>query len=445
MKRLLLIHFLFTAIILQAQNFWTETAPFATDVNCIPRLISTVNENVSWIVGTNPDNTVNRYSRSSDGGISWTDGVINLGSEGITIGSINATSETVAYLTAFSNSGGSLGGLWSTTDAGVTWTKTIGLFNQSSSFANFVHFWDVDNGIAVGSVSNYLEMYTTSDAGLTWNAVPQQNFPDPLPGTAEYVYRFEYEANGDFMMFATNKDRLFITNDKGMTWSGVVGPLVTFAAVVHWGNWAFKNNTEGIVTSNMFDFFRTENGALDWSSEFPDGYRIGALEYVPGTNGTYFTMGEDLDSNPGSSYSVNDGGTWTTLNDVDEDPIFPEKAKFASATSGLCIGVYASEFPSEQKRLFRLTDPLNRFLKKDSFNAKGFSATPNPTNGLLTLSAKNINSVMVCDLLGKLIISEHFDSLDVVVINLDGFRNGMYFAKIITSDGNTATVKIVKK
>ena len=63
------------------------------------------------------------------------------------------------------------------------------MFNFASSFADFVCFFDSNNGIAVGDPVGAplkYEVYTTNDAGVTWVQTPPANLPS-LANNAEYA------------------------------------------------------------------------------------------------------------------------------------------------------------------------------------------------------------------------------------------------------------------
>lgn len=123
-------------------------------------------------------------------------------------------------------------------------------------------------------------------------------------------------------------------------------------------------------------------------------------------------MGQRLDPQPpyygGSSYTTNGGAAWNNLNDEDADPIRPIWAEFLNGNIGYCMGLYLNNGNPDQTHVFKMTDPLFRLLKKDSFiAANGFSAAPNPTSDVIRLSGTDIGSIQVFDVGGKLVWSEN--------------------------------------
>jgi hypothetical protein len=148
MKKKLLLILLLCSLATNAQ-FWTEKATgFSTPSRSL-NSISIVNTNVIWAIAfdntapLNPIYSIKEFTRSIDGGNTWTTGNIDLGpnSSDMDVSSITAVSATTAWISV-SPGATNNGGIWKTTNAGVTWTKQpSALFNDSlQSFPNFVHF-----------------------------------------------------------------------------------------------------------------------------------------------------------------------------------------------------------------------------------------------------------------------------------------------------------------
>jgi hypothetical protein len=84
-------------------------------------------------------------------------------------------------------------------------------------------------------------------------------------------------------------------------------------------------------------------------------------------------------------------------------------------------------------------------LALNDFNAKSFSAYPNPTRNIWNIVSGNddITSVQVFDMLGKSVYAKSASSKEVNV-NASTLSKGVYFAKVSTAKG-TSTVKLVKE
>ena len=446
MKKLLLL--LLVPIALTAQNFWTEVAPFPADAQYYVHDISIVDENVIWVSGlANNGPDFYKWGRSTDGGVTWQSGNISVGTgiPNFGIGSFHAVSADRAYVSVFPNSADELSGVWVTTDGGATWTQQLGQ-NWTNMFPNFVHFFNANDGIVVcDPVNGFFEIYITNDAGMNWTMIPSVNIPAPLASEYGYTRCFD-DADGNFW-FGTNKGRLYYTNatNTEMTWQVSQSPVSDFGSATISGEFAFKNQNEGLFATTDFTFWRTTNSGANWTQEFPTGVpRNYTLTHVTGTN-SYFASGEDIEMiGRGSSYSTDGGYNWINL-DEDEDPVYPEQVAFASGTVGFCAGRYLSDIFGP-KRFFRMTDPLNRLLKTSTFNGKpSLTVTPNPTQDWVKISGENIIFVQICDLSGKVIVTQNGNALDEVIIDLSGFQTGVYLANIRTESGGINAVKIVRQ
>jgi photosystem II stability/assembly factor-like uncharacterized protein len=443
MKKLLLCLFFIGSM--QAQDFWTEVTPFE-NANYFASQISIVNDNVVWVQGSDPWNptAIQKWSRSTDAGNTWVSGNIDLGNLVIKASCLHAISATTAYVSAYSATPGVLGGVWVTTDSGATWTKQdTALFNGENSFANAIHFWDSNNGIVIGDPENgYFEVYTTSDAGITWTRVPEANFPELDEG--EYGYSYNYENRGNSLWFGTNKGNMYISHDRGQNWEKSQTPITDFGSANSSASFAFKNDNEGIILSREFEFYRTTDGGQSWTQEWPSGqFRNRQIVCIPQTMNTYFNWGEDIDFNEtGSAYSTDGCASWINLDIVQHLDI--QTAKFLSGSTGYCI---AREHGSIANPLnfYRLTDPLNRLGTTPLATTSAFNAVPNPTTGLVKLSGKAINSVVVCDVSGKVVLQNQYHSLDNVVLDISALQSGIYFARISNSSGAVENTKIIKK
>ncbi len=216
MKKKLLHLILLFSLAANAQDFWTPVSQFP-EQTFAPKQISIADSNVVWVYGYNgrgPGATTQQWFRTTDGGTIWTQGNFDLGNNDLQINSLHAVSETVAYVCANTGIPGSPGGIWMTSDAGVTWTSQSTAFSNAESFVNFVHLWNATDGIAVGDPNNgYFEIYTTQNAGQNWVRVPSANIAAPLE--EELGYTSIYEIRDNSIWFGTNGGRIFKSNDRG--------------------------------------------------------------------------------------------------------------------------------------------------------------------------------------------------------------------------------------
>lgn len=450
MKKLLLFVFATIGFTANSQTFWQEVTTGFPTTSTTQGQISYADANTVWTYATAGDGSGDFYQlwgRSLDGGLTWTSGPINVGSTDLAIGSIHATSATTAYVAVFPNAATVQGGIWRTVDSGVTWTKQpTALFNTGTdSFTNLVHFFDANNGVCQGDpAGGYFEIYTTTNGGANWVRVPSANIPTPLDG--EYGYTHNYETFGDIIWCGTNKGRIYKSIDKGLNWTVSQSPISDFGSATVSGNYAMKNASEGIFISSDWQFFRTVDGAVNWTSEFPGGeyYRNFDLAFVPGTVDTYVSTGLDIDEiGRGSSYTIDGGLTWIDINNIDDLPVDGGGAlEFFDCTHGLASGFTTSSTVGGM--WYNLYDYCELNSTKD-FTASLFTASPNPTSGNLEIAGQNIANVAVYDILGKQVSNANFGSLNTANINMTSLNSGIYMVKVTNNVGATATIKVVKQ
>lgn len=450
MKKLLLSVMLVSGLSTLAQTHWVEKSSGFPTASTTQGQIHYVDANTVWAYARPGDGSGDNYQiwgRSLDSGNTWTNGAINIGNPELGIGSISGVSPTTAYISVFPDpTGTTQGGIWVTTNAGVTWTKqpSASFSTGIDSFANIVHFWDANNGWCQGDpAGGYFEMYTTTNGGANWVRVPQANIPPHLTG--EYGYTGQFEVLGDIVWFSTNKGRIYRSDNRGLNWVWAAQtPLADFGGEAQSGNFAMKSSTEGILISSDWQFFRTTDGGQTWNSEFPTGYyRNFDIAHVPGTENVYVSTGVDIDEiGRGSSYSVDNGATWTDINDIDPDAVDGGGSlEFYDCTHGLASGFTTSS--TVGGIWYNLFDYCS--LASKDFTAQGFTATPNPTSGALEISGANIANVAVYDILGKEVINSNFGSLNTVNINLGSLNAGVYMVKVTNAAGAASTTKVVKQ
>ena len=437
MKKKLLFLIMISSFVANAQ-FWSEKATGFATANRTLSSISIVDASVIWAIALDnsavPDYTIKEFTKSTNGGETWTPGTINLGANtaGLGITSISAISDQIAWLSAAPDVS-DLGGVWKTTDGGLTWTKqTTALFNNpTDSYTSFVHFWDASNGVTGGDTENgTFEIYTTSDGGNNWNRVIGANIPDSLTGETGYVgVTFVI---GNTFWFGTSAGRIFKSIDKGLSWTVSDSVVSTDFAL---DRFTFSDANKGILMiHDSLKMYSTADGGATWTIiTTPDFYKTN-IAYIPGTS----TVIAGAAANPfGSSYSIDNGLTWTTI----DTAVFHGTLAFLNDSFGFSAGVNSNA----------TTGGISKFtgipLKNPSFDkTKQIAAYPNPTNGTLYLNSETslIKEASVFDLLGKQVYKSNFSSLNNVNLDLKSLQTGAYLLKVTSDSGKTETMKIMK-
>lgn len=277
--------------------------------------ISIVDQNVVWATaydGSGANANVQQFTKTTDGGTTWTPGNINVGNAGLGISMVQGISSTTAWLAAYPNAAGQLGGIWKTTNGGSTWTKqTTATFSNAASFTNVVHFWDANEGFCMGDpINGEFEIYRTTNGGTNWTLVTGANIPNPLSG--EYGYTRQMEVVGNSVWFSTNKGRIFHSTDKGATWAVYTSPILDFAGANISANFSFSSASTGYIVTNGGAVYKTTNAGSTWIQLATNGPIFSnGLCAIVNTN-TLFTTGAAT-GGTGSSYSLDGGLTWALI------------------------------------------------------------------------------------------------------------------------------------
>ena len=421
MKKLLL-SLTFISSLANAQSWTTQASGFDSASRGIDE-IHIVNANTVWAKafdGVTTANVIQEFTRTTDGGATWTPGVIDIGNPLLDLNNICPVSATTAWLSALIPADGN-GVIYKTTDGGVTWNQqnATGFQTAGQSFLNGVHFFDANNGVSYGDpVGGEFEIYVTSNGGDTWTPVAAANIPNPASG--EYGYNATPVAAGNSFWFTTNKGKLYRTTDMGVTWVKYNTPITDFGTTAINGKVIFSDNNNGILlattngsaTTPTYKIYTTTNGGSTWSAGVNyTGYRL--MTYVPGTTTIIATGAGATTGGTGSAKSTDNGVTWTTIDSG------------APFTGGV----------------FKYTPALTneKFIAKNNF-----TVFPNPANNIVTISSEKIDSfnLKVTDISGKVVLEKAITGLENT-IDVTSLPSGAYFFTL-NSDNKTETVKVIK-
>jgi photosystem II stability/assembly factor-like uncharacterized protein len=350
--------------------------------------ISIVNENVVWVIcydginGLGSSTPILDFVRTTDGGQTWTPGT--MGSDpNLAFSTICAISDTEAWVAMHKIDFSGGGGLFHTTDAGVTWVQSNpGVVFDGGSFPNFVYFKDQLHGIAGGDANGgYFEIYTTADGGVNWTRTPQANIPASLAG-GQYGWFDGYSVIGDTVWFGTNFGQMYKSTDFGQTWSVfTVDPAKNTVYEIAFSDDGLHGLTNIRTANNTVILFSTVDGGATWTQMAPHPkWKRSRVTAVPGTS--TFVSTSVIYSNRGSAYTKDNGATWIEI----DGTVQKAACRFLNSTTGWAGG-YFNDNP-----IYIIGDGIYKWdntvsLSVQKNNAKPlYTVYPNPAANILHIS-----------------------------------------------------------
>jgi len=421
-------------------NWIEEASGFSTASRGIS-YISIADANNVWAIaydGSSNNANVQEFTRTTNGGSSWTPGNINLGNTSLGISMITAVDANTAWVAAYDPNGGGNGGIWKTIDGGSSWTKQPSAdYTNSASFPNVVYFWDSNNGFCQGDpVGGEFQLYTTTDGGTTWSPVSANNIPDPLSG--EYGYTGQVEVVGDNVWFSTNKGRLYFSSDKGYNFTVYQTPLSDFGGQTQNGNFSFKNANTGLIIDNNGNVYKTIDGGTNWTTLTVSGTVFtNGLCWVEGTD-LIFSTGAASGAS-GSSYCNDGGTTWITIDS--EQHLYVEFLDSQTGWSGWFNTDATTGGMWKWNSIVTDNSDINILSNK-------LTVYPNPVEHTLNIKFANMSKnieLSLTNLLGKVIYNNTITTTtDKISLNLESVDSGLYILTI-KYEGNVFQTKIVKQ
>jgi len=291
---------------------WIEQASGFPTASRGINYISIVDENISWAQGydgRHPSDPCQNYTRTLDGGTTWTASTIP-GVPELKFSMLYALDADTAWACMLAASSPGPQGIYKTSDGGSTWHyQAAAAFDPSTdvSYPDCVHFFDANTGWCLGDPRDgYFEIYTTNDSGANWTRVPSINIPEPL--TDEYGVTGFYTAIGSTVWFGTSLGRLYKSVDQGHHWTvaqttdrGFIKP-------------AFRDADHGLVLDVNQDAIpllsETSDGGTTWTDVlFTGACYDNSICYIPGTSNMYVSVGAATNAS-GAAYSFDGGHTW---------------------------------------------------------------------------------------------------------------------------------------
>lgn len=416
------------------------------------------NSNIIWSFGSN-----NQFTISTDAGETWTKHNASFDSN-LALTSYFPMSETTAF-GLFNDVDGNMAnqGIFKTIDSGETWIKiSTNEFASNSldpfSFPNNIHFFDQNNGVAMGdfdqagSQGGYYEIYTTSDGGNTWTRVPLSNIPTTALDR-EWSYSGLYCATQNSTWFfgtgtGLTNSKIYYTHDKGVHWNFTElldgNPNSTALSL------SFYDDSKGIISytslTNNKVLATTNDGGITFTplisnglpSNFYDTSNAGIrynVQYI--ANNTILITTSMTGTPPSNSYiSYDDGNNWIVL------PIQPQLYQ----VNGFNLFKYTSLYEIQSNKTGitiaatdnNQIDGSGGILKFSTLlglaeNLKAdMKIYPNPVKTLLNIEApdnKQIDKIIITDLMGKVVIEQTQNTSHV---NVESISNGVYIIQMFS-------------
>ncbi len=408
MKKRLLSGFLalttYAVVAQTTSSSWNinQNAMFATtNASAGVKFMDAVDANVVWVIGFDPFSpsaNYNWYSRSTNGGTSFSGGNIFNDTSTYIIANMEGIDANTAWVTSFERSGpngGSGGGaIHRTTNGGSTWVNmnATGMFTASTSFANWVTFLTPSVGIANGDpVNGEYEMWRTTNGGLNWTQIPGSNIPDPAAGEFAIVNLYAKVGTNN-LWFGTNSNVIYRSTDAGLTYSAsMVGGFAASGSTIT--EIAFSSPLKGVcyMVNGGLELWNTIDGGINWTQVTPLPANLGQADVtaVPGT-GILVSYGLVIGTNEIISYSTDNGLTWTDWGSVG---IGYTTGDFVDGTTGWAGGylMSASSAPFNATNVWKYSaapltgtvSPAASFSAPTDVCLTGPTATISPVNSSL--------------------------------------------------------------
>ncbi len=391
--------------------------------------ISIVDENVVWAVcydgvnGLGSSTPVLDFTRTTDGGATWIPGTMGTDNT-LAFSTIFALSDTEAWVAMHKQNFTTGGGLFHTTDGGLTWEHSNpGVVFDNGSFPNFVYFKDQLNGIAGGDANGgYFEIYTTTDGGINWTRTPQANIPDPISG-GQYGWFNGYSVIGDNVWFGTNLGQMYKSTDFGLTWSiYTVDPGMNTVYEIAFNDNGLHGLTNIRTSNNTVILFSTVDGGSTWT-QMPSHpqWKRSRVTSVPGTS--TFVSTSVIFSNRGSSYSTDNGATWIEIESVHQKAA----CKFLNSTTGWAGGFF-NDNPQFviSGGLYKWDNSILLGIEENA-TARFYSVYPNPAADILNISygvQASVDDLRFYNSVGSLV--KEINNSNGQAIDISDLSSGIY-------------------
>lgn len=452
-NNLLFIAMFFLSMGMYAQS-WTQQNTNFPGTSIGVDEIAIVDSNIVWVKGFNGSGVgpkIKAFSKTQDGGTTWTPGTFTGFGTAVMPYVIGATGYDTAFCVAMDTTAGAAS-FWKSFDGGANWTKVTGVLNSASSFADGVKFWSPSQGFCYGDpVSSLFEIYTTSDGGATWTAATTSVAPVPA---AEYGYNGVDCAAivpGGIGFIMTDHGRILRTTDYGATWA--VTPTAPFVGTAQYGSIkVFASSANYIIcatyvtATTTWTWKYTTDGGTTWQTFAPTGaFYDWGMCYAPGSVNTFISTSPSTTTTMGVSHSEDGGLSWTDyLDGMYLQPL-------GSNIQCLAVNFYNEEIGWVGN--YDALQTINSILKYryvapngvnlyQLVNGNDLNIFPNPVKNLVNFAINGSNNddinISVFDITGKKIFNTmlNINGISSTSFDFSGFSKGVYIVNVSSGKDN---------
>ncbi len=291
-----------------ASPWQTQMSPVAVEL----RGLSVVSDRVAWASGAK-----GTVLRTIDGA-TWAVRKVE-GAESLDFRDIEAWDENSAI--AMSIGPGEASKVFKTSDGGAHW-RLVFANPEPAGFWDAIAFWDRRNGALFGDpVRGRFEVYTTADAGESWEPVPEAGMPVALENEGAFAASGSCLASGPgkrlaFVTGGAGESRAFVSTDGGRTFRVSTVPVPAGAASKGLFSVAWIDGKTVITVGGDYKLPALEGVKASLSSDVGAHWTAvaaspGFLSSVvrgPGKGGTIVAVGL-----AGTGISRDGGRTWQAL------------------------------------------------------------------------------------------------------------------------------------
>ena len=292
-----------------------------------------------------------------------------------------------------------------------------------NNLISFIHFWDSKHGMVVGdSTEGCLQIWTTENGGEFWTKKAcDTNISIHLVNKlyASQFGNFQETGSGGWFTLSRENNIIFRIENYGKSWTKITLPTyLNFT-----GNFAFKNDQEGIVSRstkkdpNYTFLAKTTDGSSTWDTTERILIRILDLRYFKNT-GTNTLDGFYLFGVGFFHYDFS-SGKYTQI-----DSLMHSSPNFYNGNIG--VSFFSKDLSGNCVRVFQpnwLSLPEQKVSNSDAL-----AIYPNPSKGKISFSAYVDAPIIISGVQGQQLFQGKMDPLDLSIQS--GLSPGLYFLRI---------------